>query len=288
MNTFDNKFILIFKICFKSFSGAVFFVFVSLLLIIPTLNAQPIPETCDDDYFDVLRAKSYVEGKREMEKAQRIILKPDSVLEYSCFDRDLELAGVQAARFSAFGMRTARGNPPEFDGTPPPTRVMPNSTSNSLSLVVRDSLLGFMSSFSHIYAGGTFPLLPNPVDGCNPMNIVWQASKCQNFDPRWWVRLEDLASNDIRFFPIPCAPTYDRDRSTNISTAYTAAYPAPNALGGMDRYESLRTLMTNNSCSGTPIPTGMISYYYDRAPQVERVCIQPGCYFNGSACVANN
>ncbi|MFN3701435.1 MAG: hypothetical protein ACK4VI_07935 [Alphaproteobacteria bacterium] len=272
----------------RSFAAFLALNLFSLAFLSLSAIAQPIPETCDSDYFDVLKAKSYVQGKREMEKAQRIILKPDSVLEYSCFHFDLEIAGVQAGRFSAFGMQTARGNPPEFDGNNTPTRVLPSSLANALSLVLHDSLHGFLDSFSHIYGGGTYPLVPNDAAGCNPMNIVWEASKCQNFDPRWWVTLEDLASRDIRQFPIPCAPDYDEEREELISAAYEASYPPPNTSGAMDRYESLSTRMNHDSCSASPVPTGMIAYYYDRPPQEERVCIQPGCYFNGSSCVPNS
>lgn len=46
--------------------------------------------TCDSEFWDVMGARATIEGQREIEMAERIILKPDSVLEYSCFNQDLD------------------------------------------------------------------------------------------------------------------------------------------------------------------------------------------------------
>lgn len=243
-----------------------------------------IPDTCDANYYDVLRARSYVEGKREMETAQRLILKQDSVLEYSCFHEDLINVGTEGGRFSEYGLRT--GTPPAaplFDGTDPPTRIYPNSLEDALDAAVYDSLIGFLESFSHIYGGGSFAVAVNPIAGCNPMNVVWHASQCQNFNPGWWVRLEDLADNDIRIFPVRCDET---GRSDAITTALEASYPAPTAgaaSGGINIYRSFRDQI--NDCSAArAIPTGLTLRRNDGTTISEAVCIVPGCYYNGSRC----
>lgn len=249
----------------------------------PVTPAQ-IPDSCDPDYMDVLNARSYVEAKREMETAQRIIVKPDSVLEYSCFHEEYLQFANWVNTFSGYGVRSA-GNPPEFDGTPPPVRVMPVSLSNSLDLVVYDSLVGFLDSFSHTYGGGAYPIFPNPAAGCNSMNIVWFTSKCQNFDPNWWVRFEDLASTDIRVFPIPCLPTYDTDRTTNLNAAIPASYPSPAlpaANGGMDRLDAHLPWVTG-ACT-SPLQTGLSVTLRGGTVVQDAVCVQPKCYFDGSTC----
>src|SRR5690349_5990742 len=52
-----------------------------------TAWAQSLPTTpCDPEYMDALEARAYLEAQREVAQNQNFILKPDSVLEYTCFD----------------------------------------------------------------------------------------------------------------------------------------------------------------------------------------------------------
>jgi len=51
---------------------------------------------CDSDFEDVMEARARLEAMREVEIAQHLILKPDSVLEYSCFYDRLDELGVSA------------------------------------------------------------------------------------------------------------------------------------------------------------------------------------------------
>lgn len=248
------------------------------------LHAQPLPDSCDADYFDVLRARSYLEGKREMDAAQRIILKADSVLEYSCFYIDVDFVGNWGATFSENGLVGAGGNPPEFDGG---IGIFGGSLDSALGHVVETSLVGFMESFSHIYGGGTYTV---PALGalCNPMNVVWAASKCANFDPNWWVRLGRLPARDIRTLPDPCS---EPDRATTIRAALDASYPDPQpvaASGGMDAVNSFLGHISGG-CS-TPesrdaISTGIRGIYSNGTMVDEAICINPRCSYNGTRCV---
>lgn len=251
------------------------------------VDPNEIPDSCDPDYMDVLNARSYLEGKREYEQAQRIILKPDSVLEYSCFHIDADVLGNWGATFSENGIVNAP-NPPEFDTG---INIFGGSLDAALALVVEQSLVGFLNSFDHIYGGGTFTIPPPSGSGCNPMNIVWYASKCANFDPNWWVRFDNLAIADIRTLPEPCAFLgLDPDRSTNVTGALAAAYPAPNtpaASGGMDLLNAFLT-ETTGACSGAgnnPIETGVIITMTGGSTVNGAVCVKPKCHYNGSACV---
>lgn len=245
-----------------------------------------IPDTCDADYYDVLRARSYAEGKREMETAQRIILKPDSVLEYSCFNDTLQDLGAYTEHFSETGLNG--GNPPpEFNGISPPGGVMTsNNLDNALNTVVRSALIDFLDNFWHTYGGGTFTLSPIPAAGCNPMNVVWQASKCTNFDPSWWVRFEDLATQDIRNYPIPCG---EPGRNANISAALAAAFPPPAdpvTSGSMNVYTGYVDSVTDCSAA-VPIETGISFELSNGTPIDDAVCVVPGCNYDGSSCVSN-
>lgn len=53
-----------------------------------------IPQSCDAQFHDVLRTKAWMEAQREIEVAQTLIQKPDSVMDYSCFKtRAMNVAG---------------------------------------------------------------------------------------------------------------------------------------------------------------------------------------------------
>lgn len=266
-----------------------------LLSTATPVYSQTVPDTCDADYYDVLRARTYAEGKRQVELTQRLILKPDSVLEYSCFNEAALHLGFAGASFSERGLALGEGTPPEFDGAPAHIRIYPNSLEDALERVVQSSLVGFLQSFSHIYGGGTFTWVPNPLAGCNPMNVVWHVLKCSDFNQNIWIRFEDLASDDIRFFPIPCDnPT----RESRIDAALAASYPvpaSPAASGGMDLYRGFVPELTGSCAAAgsssipgggnSPLLTGVTTTMTDGSTVEEAVCMQPGCHFDGSACI---
>lgn len=250
------------------------------LIPFKAVHSQAVPPSCDAEYYQVLRNRAFLEGTREVEAAQRIILKADSVLEYSCFHIDLDFVGNWGATFSENGL--APDNPPEFDGG---IAIYGGNLDTALTGAVSSSLIGFMESFSHIYGGGTFTI-PTAGTVCNPMNVVWAASKCANFDMNWWVGLEQLSARDIRTLPLPCG---SGNRSSAISDAYDLIYPAPAsppALGGMETVTSYLGNISG-SCTGASageIPTGITATFRTGNVNVA-VCVNPGCYYNGTACV---
>ena len=94
---------------------------------------------------------------------------------------------------------------------------------------------------------------------------------------------------ETRLYPEPCT-SIDTSRGTNISTALAAAYPAPATPatnGGMDAVVPNIPYL-RNSCSGpgnNPLPTGVIAQFATgggTTPINDAVCVQPGCYYDGS------
>ena len=245
-----------------------------------TVSAQ-VPPTCDQDYYDLLGAKGYLEGKREMEAAQRIILKADSVLEYSCFHNDVTWLGQYGGIFSENRLSSAV-TPPEFDGTPEP--ISATHLDNALSTVVYDSLVGFLQSFRHVYGGGSYPFTP-PSGDCNPMNVVWHIAKCESFDPSTWIRMQDLAASDIRFYPEPCD---DGNRQNRIQTAYdvvTVEPSAPPANGSGTTLDWFTDDLTGDCGTSNAVPTGMtvtLEVGGSSTTFEEAVCTKPKCSYNGS------
>lgn len=53
--------------------------------------------TCDADFMNQIYARAWLEGQREMIKAEVLIRKPDSILEYTCFNQFVDLAVTRAA-----------------------------------------------------------------------------------------------------------------------------------------------------------------------------------------------
>jgi hypothetical protein len=56
-----------------------------------TNSSTSIPPTCSPKAMDVIEARAWAEAQREMAQNQNLISKSDSILEYTCFDRFLEV-----------------------------------------------------------------------------------------------------------------------------------------------------------------------------------------------------
>ena len=71
-----------------------------VLAVLSPVHAAPpsavsgVPKTCDSEFYDVMSNRAWLESSREMEVAQTLINKPDSVLEYTCFDEILKKTGA--------------------------------------------------------------------------------------------------------------------------------------------------------------------------------------------------
>jgi hypothetical protein len=293
-----------------------------------TRDALAQSAACDTDFETVLEARATLEAMREVEIAQTLILKPDSVLEMSCFDDRLnELAAHADAMFSdntfsadLFNIPAATYTPsgtyasylPTIDTTavttphwgpasgyvvqtgpnPPwfPPGMLFNSGLNTAlgNLVYATMYQYLLSSFSHVYAGGTFGSVPTTPGVCNPMDLVWHFVKCTDFNAGLFRTHAELAAFDPRLFPFPCN---DPNRSTQWTNALAAAYPAPSATGASGGVVSVVTHINQfdgSACSAvTPIPTG-VQVYAGSPPGFtgpDHVCPAAGCYYDGSGCV---
>lgn len=264
---------------------------------------------CDPEFYDVMAARSWLEGQREVEVAERLILKPDSVLEYSCFDDRVAELGAGAnlmfsdnvaapgPLFTNHGTGASRpdimgppavpqadipiGDPgPNPPGTPPV--LLSSQTDNSLNLTVRTPYFGYAGvNFGHVYGGGTYAAIPPPAASCNAMNAVWLFLKCQDFDKNQFRTLRELSLVDPRDMPLPCN---DPNRGTNWANNLAAAFPnagTPGAIDLFDAYLPKAKARVAGSCSEDPIPTG-VQVSAPGGPYDDAVCPTPGCYYDGS------
>jgi len=271
--------------------------------------AAPIEESpgCDPEFWDVLEARTWLEGQREVEAASRLILKADSVLQYTCFnDRISELASaadwifsdrvVGAPLFTNHPMwRQRHPPPPGVAGASPFTPIYlgpngpdpPGGAFTALELdkhlnnLVRGPMNTYLgNNFNHTYGGGL-----GPVGGvCMSMNTVWNFLRCQDYDKDLFISLKDMPGNDPRTLPYTCPNAGARTAKWNLNLL--KAFPPPSlpaALGGMDLKEHYNNRMNNNGgCSGAfPISTGVV-VKMGGGNHPDAVCSIPGCSYDGS------
>lgn len=217
--------------------------------------------TCDPDFLDVMEARAWMTSNREMEAAQKLIMKPDSVLEYSCFNSRLTRVATQATFVNAGG---------------------------GINDIVRTPQVEYLQNFSHTLGGGAAP--GSPIGNtCNAMYAIWDLLKCDNFNKADFQTFAELGATDRRTLPDVCPSAAARNNMW--TTALAAAFPAPAlpaANGGMDQVETLLGFLDPNDCDALdPIPTGMTVMGWDlgttpatRISWPDYICSAPGCYYD--------
>lgn len=254
-----------------------------------TQAASVIADTpCDSLYYESLSARAWLEAQREITQNQNLILKPDSVFEYTCFDQLVnELADHGDELLSEtnnFGVALGA-----------------NSLDIALNNLIGTSLNAYIGNN---FGGGTYNLLaghpaaagishnPGTISGgtysCNIMSRVWQAAKCMNFasnsETDGFFTLAEYATNvDKRHLPTVCAPV-TTSWTTNLTTALTSG---PWTNDPVQTYQTLTAAQDCTGggacpCDGDPIPTGVrvIRSGYDNNDYDENICLQPGCRYH--------
>jgi len=292
------------------------------------VSAQSLPDTCDGDFYEVMRAQSWMEAKREMEIAQTLILKPDSVLEYSCFNNQLKALGDVSK--DMFGNATgstklfqqppqtytpgddASGDFPQFlpavdedsvtaphtgqntvqFGPQPPGGIGNARLGNVMGILTVDSEFSYnVDNFGHPYLGGFFPGSPSSTV-CDPMQIVWDFAKCQNFQSVRFLTFSELASADPRVVPLYNTLNCNvAGRSAKWNAAIAATNFPPGVAVGAEAVVTNISMMDSKDCKATPAvltglqierntPLGSVSYD-------DAVCLAAGCYFDYAAGTCN-
>ena len=274
-------------------------------------SADALPSTCDAGFYDVMKARSTLEAMREMEVAQTLILKPDSVLEYSCFDLQLTKLGNAAnlmftdnagsavlfknpprqysggsdplPTISADEVTTpnmgqtaiVRGpNPPPF----PPGFRGSEELDNTLEQVVGGSAFSYVAgSFGHPFAGGLYMGGISPT--CGAMGLVWKFMKCRNFSKKDFRTFSELSVVDPRDFNsyLRCN---DPDRSSRWNIQYIAADLAADVSSTIDPVVTDLDFIGGNCGDAAPIQTGLI-VSRNGSEYVDAFCVPAGCFYNG-------
>ena len=174
----------------------VFLLLAGLLLTVSVAMpaiAQDSP--CDPQYMDALEARAYMEAQREIAQNKNLIYKPDSVLEYTCFDFFLNEAASNFATNRQFSETDRWGGYPtgfDVDTTDialtqvvllPLTDYL-NNNFNSTGVDVGE----YLNNRAIIPPPGQYADLQTSVDGtiaytCAEMQRVWRSARCENFIP---------------------------------------------------------------------------------------------------------
>lgn len=280
-------------------------IFLSLFMVNSpkAYSASVIADTpCDSLYYESLSARAWLEAQREITQNQNLILKPDSVFEYTCFDRLVRELSAHAN--SMLSETTLFGSPL---GTNSMDQALQNLVGDSLREYINSNFgsktgvpAGYNMLAGHPSAAGISHNISTVTAGspttsyysCDIMERVWQAAKCTNFISNattdGFFTFEEYAGSavDKRHLPTVCG-AIDTNWAANLGVALSTG---PWTNDPVQTYLEETAAPTGTTCSGDPIPTGVrvIRSGYDENDYLEHVCLQPGCRYDpgGNNCVA--
>lgn len=257
-----------------------FFVLLLAFLAVPatipgTVSADDMvaDDPCDPDYLEALRSRAWMEAEREIAMNQALIYRPDSVLDYTCFDHFLN----HAAQFMG----------DIFSGQPP-------SSSADLGMALQNGVLSaytaYMSSqgFSTVGRlggkGATPSVMPSLGGGaytCSVMRDVWNAQQCFSFAETLpsgigpFMTFGEVSAVDPRQWPVACTP------STLWSDRIQKAYNT-NATYRFDPMRPVLPLFdpTNGCASSIVVRTGYQVIQPNNTTAADGVCLMSGCTYN--------
>ena len=267
----------------KAFKSAKLFGAIALALFVSyPASAQFADSPCDTDYYDGLEARAWLEAQREITQNQNLIVKPDSVLEYTCFDGHLAELGDHADEM--FSETTRWGT------------ILPStSMDTALDNLAGSAMTSYINAnFEHTFLGGRssedFEAVSGSSYNCDRMMAVWQDAKCTNFGDRshdGFFTLQNYVddSEDKRQLPESC----DKPASQWDDNMEEALNQEPSASerwleDPVETYYN-RLFPTSSSCAGTEsIRTGLVVRQSKSDPEYynEHICVVPGCFWEPS------
>jgi len=289
------------------------------LLVSQSATAQFADSPCDPGYYDSLEARAWLEAQREITQNQNLIYKPDSVLEYTCFDRhvyelaehaedmfsentrwgDNVLGANQDTHMDAALVRLVISAFDEYDEA--------NFSHNLLGGRIRNGEgLGWLEppgqpaeANGFNYRVGEVPDSPSVIDSldigmdytCGVMQAVWQRSKCSNFidsvaDDGFFTFDEYAERLDPRALPTACAQLTNWQEQIDIAFPPLDAEEPPWEFDETVTY--LERLFPEEGCgeaATNKVKTGLVAFNAQGSPKYynEHVCLVPGCYWQPTA-----
>lgn len=279
----------------------------------PNANKNDIG-SCDADFMNQIHARAFLEANRELLISELKVTKPDSVLEYTCFDQSVAdtynfaaplFTKSEAWSSSGSGVYSTIVNPGASD-IDINVFMGSNRMEDSLNELVMKSLYEFVDkNFAHDFLGGTAVgdnnSIADEVTGvnstCTFMNDIFFLAKCVNINPAVdFMKLSEMVTSD----PRETLPTDLRCGAINPITADILA--VANNDSGTYSFKEDTVIYLNfldaTSCED-PIPTGLqitrqrfnIAASGTITPAStqnfeDHVCANPGCFYDwpGGTC----
>lgn len=250
---------------------------------------------CATDTWTAMVNQAVLQTRREMAINQRYIVKPDSVMAYSCLSEQLKLVGEHAGVLSET-KRWANKQVDILNGNTATVTVDMGSNSldgaiNNVATQPYESYLQSLFNYDFL-AGQAAGLTGSPQDDetgvsqmhapCGAMSKVWQIAKCMNVtDDPLFPKFEELIGKDPRKFPSSYACNDTGITQNMIDTARGSKVKKDN----VDTY--LEMLYTG-ACH-PPISTGITVYRREGAEQISKertysdgLCITIGCSYQNT------
>lgn len=241
------------------------------------------PDACDPDYYQSMKSRAWLEAQREITQNQNLIFKPDSVLEYTCFDKFL---GVLAANSKDMFSESTRWGPAAGD------------MKKALDALIAPPMSAYeAANFDHTGLGGrmsvgyTLPgsVTPDPTYTCANMKAVWMAAKCMNFidnaaEDGFFTFAEYAADPDKRFLPDRCPGTADYQSNFEKALIDSKTPWSEDPLVTRLKYIYPKATGAGASPCGGPkskIETGLVveQSLGGVTKYKEHVCLVPGCHY---------
>jgi hypothetical protein len=232
-------------------------------------TAAAMDPLCDTGLFDQMTERARLQSQRRTAVEQNLIYKPDSILEYTCFERFLDVM---------------------------PGNITYSLTATPLNDLIKTPVEEYLNdNFSHSYLGGRAPagLTVGAASAtaytCDAMSVVWDAARCMNFGPEepedsYYDLSSFMSAPEIRRYPNICnAPT-------------TVAFGVVPTTATLIAFTAATNPTTPSTDCGLPIDTGNVIDISvgpgETRPQVfnEKLCPNPTCTYmpatlNTGSCV---
>lgn len=240
-----------------------------LFFTLPDPAAAAASNACDPKYMDALESRAYLEAQREIAQNQNLILKPDSVLSYICFENLVSAVATDMA-----------------------SQFVPIDVTDIDSVIA-----AHVGGFSGKILGdrGSY----DSTNTCMDMNKIWEEATCMNmFDEDRDQFFDFGSSSDPRTGACPTPdPTIDKALTSAFGTAddatrfkyYTVSTgkTTTEGLPAFDKYDPHldKILPKGHALAPTcadPIKTGITvkRVGFTPAEYPDAVCPNPGCYYD--------
>jgi hypothetical protein len=252
-------------------------------LVFAALSFRPAgaqEAACSPAIWEAMSAKAWLEAQTENVTNQNLITKPDSVLEYSCFD--FHLSFVRDFTGPVFTESQSYGPMPNHD---------PDSLDRALEFALVGNLIFYLfGNHSPTYLGDrstTAEINASIINFCSSMRAVWGRAKCANFleaEHDGFFSYDQHNAFEVRQLPLPC--DVPPEWQTYIDLAITdppwwASYIPPT----VDVYVLVDFLLDPSVCGEPRSPAHVNVRTYPEGQFEDAVCTNPGCIYDGEACV---